>query len=223
MLDKITISFLSGLARNNNKEWFEKHRNEYDAARADFQNFVGKVLQSHQQEDEDLAPLTVKDCLFRINRDVRFAKDKSPYKTNFAAYMAKGGKKSHFAGYYIHIEPGKSFLGGGVWMPMPAETKKIRQEIDYSFAEFEKILGSAMFKRSFAGGLEQSAETKLSKVPKGYEKENPAAEYLKLKSWLATRKLTDEELSSKELIKKVQTSFQALQPLIKFLNQSLED
>lgn len=223
MLGKPTLSFLTGLARNNNKDWFEKNRSDYDLAKAEFQSLVAAVLEGHQKLDEDLVPLTVKDCLFRINRDVRFAKDKSPYKTNIAASMSRGGKKSHFAGYYIHIEPGKSFVGGGIWMPMPAETKKIRQEIDYSFGDFNKILHASSFKTNYPGGLEKSAETQLINIPKGYEKDNPAAEYIKLKSWLATRELTDEELTSKDLARKILTAFKALQPLVKFLNRSLED
>ena len=107
-------------------------------------------------------------------------------------------------------------------MPEPAETKKIRQEIDYSFDEFSKIMKSAAFKSNY-GDLERSAETQLFKVPKGYEKENPAADFLKLKSWIATRNLTDEELTSKDLAKKIIAAFRALQPLNKFLNRSFDD
>lgn len=223
MLGKSTISFLSGLAKNNNREWFEKHRSDYDLVKTDFQNLVINVLEAHQKQDEDLAPLTVKDCLFRINRDIRFAKDKSPYKSNIAASMSKGGKKSHFAGYYIHIEPGKSFVGGGIWVPMPPETKKIRQEIDYSFSEFNKIIGTTAFKKNYPEGLEISAEIQLTNIPKGYEKDNPAAEFLKMKSWIATHNLTDVELTSKDLTRQILSAFKALQPLIKFLNRSLED
>ncbi|MEO6914910.1 MAG: DUF2461 domain-containing protein [Chitinophagaceae bacterium] len=223
MLGKSTISFLTGLARNNNKDWFEKHRSDYDLAKDDFRNLVDKVLITHQKLDDDLSPLTVKDCLFRINRDIRFAKDKTPYKTNIAASMSKGGKKSHFAGYYIHIEPGKSFVGGGIWMPMPPETKKIRQEIDYSFAEFGKLLKASSFKSNYPEGLERSAETQLVNIPKGYEKDNPAAEFLKMKSWIATHEMTNEDLTSKDLVKTILSAFKALQPLIKFLNRSLED
>lgn len=223
MLGKSTLSFLAGLARNNGKDWFEKHRSDYDLAKADFSALIATVLEAHQKLDEDLSPLILKDCLFRINRDVRFAKDKSPYKTNIAASMSKGGKKSRFAGYYIHIQPGKSFVGGGIWMPMPPETKKIRQEIDYSFAEFNTLVNSKAFKTNYPNGLEKSTETQLVNIPKGYDKDNPAAEFLKMKSWIATRELTDEELTSKDLAKKILSAFKALQPLVNFLNRSLED
>lgn len=223
MLSPSTLSFLSRLSRNNNRDWFEEHRNEYESARADFTAFAEQVLKGFQKEDEDLAPLVIKDCLFRINRDIRFSKDKSPYKLNLAASMSRGGKKSHFAGYYIHIEPGRSFAGGGIWMPMPPETKKIRQEIDYGLEEFQQIVTAKPFLNNYPDALERSAETSLSKVPKGYEKDNPAAEYLKLKSWIATAPLTDEELTSKDLVKKVITAFKALMPLVKFLNRSLEN
>lgn len=222
MIRQTTLSFLSDLSRNNNKAWFENHRGDFEAAKDDFASFAGKVLESMQKQDEDLAPLIIKDCLFRINRDVRFSKDKSPYKSHFAALMSKGGKKSNFAGYYLHIEPGKSFVGGGVWMPMPAETKKVRQEIDYSFPEFSKMIGSSAFKKAY-GDLERSPESLLSKVPKGYEKENPAAEYLKLKSWVATHNIADEDVTSKDLTKAVIGAYKALLPLIKFLNRSLDE
>lgn len=223
MLKPSTLEFLSGLAGNNNKDWFEKHRSDFDDAKADFTHFAEGILHAFQKEDEDLAPLTIKDCLFRINRDVRFAKDKSPYKLNIAASMSRGGKKSHFAGYYLHIEPGKSFVGGGIWMPMPEHTKKIRQEIDYSFDEFKKIVNSKNFQANYPEGFERSAEYSLSKVPKDYEKENPAAEFLKLKSWVATRAISDEELTSGNPAKTVLSAFKALTPLVKFLNRSLED
>lgn len=223
MLAPSTLTFLTGLSKNNNKDWFEKHRSDFDEAKADFQKFAESILHSFQKEDEDLAPLTIKDCLFRINRDVRFAKDKSPYKLNIAASMSRGGKKSHFAGYYLHIEPGRSFAGGGIWMPMPEHTKKIRQEIDYSLDEFEKIINSKSFKSNYPEGFERSAEFTLSKVPKGYEKENPGAEYLKLKSWVATKPISDEELTSGNPAKTVLSAFKALMPVVKFLNRSLEE
>src|SRR5215208_1456588 len=127
MLQPATLKFLKALKKNNNKVWFDKHRKDYDAAKNDFENFIQAVLDKQSKNDSDLKELTAKKCMFRINRDVRFSKDKSPYKTNFGASMDKGGKKSGFAGYYFHLEPGKSFLGGGLWMPQPDALKKVRQ------------------------------------------------------------------------------------------------
>lgn len=222
MLQNTTVRFLKDLKKNNNKPWFDSHRHQYDDARSDFEQFIASVILRHSKKDENIRELEAKKCLFRINRDIRFSKDKTPYKTNLGASMARGGKKSIYAGYYFHLEPGnESFVGGGIWMPMPEEMKKIRQEIDYSLDEFKKIVESKKFKAAY-GELYVGEDVKLVKVPQGFEKENSAAEYLKLKSWLALRKLKDEELTSKDLLKKVIDSFEALQPLLNFLNRAIE-
>ncbi|HET9824992.1 MAG TPA: DUF2461 domain-containing protein, partial [Chitinophagaceae bacterium] len=189
-------------------------------ARNDFETFVQSVLDRHSKTDPDLKELTAKKCMFRINRDVRFSKDKSPYKTNFGASMDKGGKKSGLAGYYFHLEPGKSFLGGGIWMPQPDALKKVRQEIDYCFDEFRKIITAKKFKSVYKE-LYAGEGIQLSKVPQGFERDNPAAEYLKLKSWLVLADITDSTLTSKELLPKTVEAFSVLQPLIKFLNRPL--
>jgi len=158
--------------------------------------------------------------MFRINRDIRFSKDKSPYKTNFGASINRGGKKSMLAGYYFHCEPGEAFVGGGIWQPMPPELKKVRQEVDYNFNEFKKIIGSKKFKPVY-GELYKGNDVSLSRMPKGYEENNPAAEYLKLKSYLAMTNLSEKDLISKDLLKNTIAAFEALQPLIKFINEAL--
>ena len=221
MLQHSTLTFLKDLKRNNNKPWFDQHRQRYEAAKQDFEQFISSVLQKFSSRDEDIRTLTAKECLFRINRDVRFAKDKSPYKSNMGASISRGGKKSPFAGYYFHCEPGASFAGGGIWMPEPAEVKKIRQEIDYCFDEFKKIVGSKRFVAVY-GDLSKDKEMTLVNLPKGYEKDNPAADYIKLKSWVATRNLSDSELSSHSLADEVTKTFETLTPLVKLINRALE-
>jgi uncharacterized protein (TIGR02453 family) len=220
MLQSSTLKFLKGLKKNNNKPWFDAHRKEYEAAKNDFENFIQSVLDKHSKNDTDLKALIAKKCMFRINRDVRFSKDKSPYKTNFGASMDKGGKKSGLAGYYFHLEPGKSFLGGGLWMPQPDALKKVRQEIDYCFDEFEKIIVSKKFKTIYRE-LYTGEGVQLSKVPQGFEKDSPAAQYLKFKSWLVLTDLNDSILTSKDLLKKTVEAFSIMQPFIKFLNRPL--
>jgi uncharacterized protein (TIGR02453 family) len=153
---------------------------------------------------------------------VRFAKDKSPYKNNIGASINRGGRKSVFAGYYFHCQPGDSFLGGGLWIPMPADLKKVRQEIDYCFDEFKKITGSKKFK-SVYGDLNKEDGISLVKVPAGFEKDSPAAPYLKLKSFIALKKLDDKDLTSKNLAAITSEAFETLQPLIYFLNRALEE
>lgn len=222
MLEQATLRFLKALKKNNNREWFEKHRYAYEAARIDFQNFVYLLLKDLMLLDPTLADITAKDCLFRVNRDVRFSKDKSPYKTNFGASIKRDGKKSPYAGYYFHLEPGKSFAGGGMWMPDAAALKNMRQEIDYNWNEFSSLVEDKSFKKVF-GTLYSGADMKLSSMPKGYEKENPAADYLKLKCFIAERPLSDEELLSGSLHKKTMEAFKALQPLLRFINRTISD
>ena len=216
-----TLKFLKDLKKNNNKPWFDAHRKEYEAAKKDFEQMIQAVIDRHGKTDKTISHLKAKDCLFHINRDIRFSKDKTPYKTNMGAYINRGGKKSLYGGYYFHCEPGQSFVGGGLWMPMPNELNKVRQEIDYNLAEFKKIIGSKKFK-SVYNDVSRDAEYTLSRVPKGYEADNPAAEYLKLKSFVAIAKVPDADLNSKEIVKKITTAFEALQPMLAFINHSID-
>jgi uncharacterized protein (TIGR02453 family) len=221
MLQASTLKFLKDLKKNNNKPWFDANRKKYEDAKADFLHFIQKVIDTYSKKDKSLSDLKAKDCMFRINRDVRFSKDKSPYKSNFGASINKGGRKAfNSAGYYFHLEPGQLFLGGGIYQPMPPELSKVRQEVDYSFKEFKKIIGSKKFKTIYKD-LDKSKEFTLSRVPKGYEADNPAAEYLKLKSYIAMTQLTDKDVVSKNLLKKTNDAFESLKPMIDFFNRAL--
>lgn len=223
MLQPSTIKFLKDLKKNNNKPWFEKNRSVYENARADFAKFIQAVINQLGKKDVTINNLVAKDCMFRINRDVRFAKDKSPYKSNFGASINKGGKKADTtAGYYFHLSPGSSFMGGGIWMPEPNALKKVRQEIDYNYSDFKKIIDAKKFK-SVYGDLSRASEYTLSRVPKGYEADNPAADYLKMKSYVALAEIKDVDLTSKDLVKKTVASFEALQPLVEFLSLSMAE
>lgn len=223
MIQSSTLQFLKALKKNNNKPWFDQHRSAYEASRADFIQFVQQLIDRHGKKDAGISTLSARDCLFRINRDIRFSKDKSPYKTNFGASINQGGKQSMTtAGYYFHLEPGQSFTGGGIWMPPADALRKVRQEIDYNYKDFLRILRSRSF-QSVYGNLAQDAEYKLSRVPKGYEADNPAAEYLKLKSFIASITLPDAALTGKDLVKTTCASFEALKPLIYFINQAIAD
>jgi uncharacterized protein (TIGR02453 family) len=223
MLQPSTLKFLKDLKKNNDREWFEKNRKAYESAKEDMAKLVDDVVKQFGKKEEGIASLTAKECVYRINRDVRFSKNKAPYKNNMAASLIKGGKKSVNAGYYIQIQPGgESFIGGGRYMVEPLELKKIRQEIDYSWDEFSRIINNKKFKSTY-GELERGEGMALSREPKGYEKDNPAIEYIKLKSFVATTDLSDADLTGKDLVKKIVTAFETLQPLIGFLNRSLEE
>ena len=219
MLQSSTLKFLKDLKKNNNRPWFEGHRKQYEQAKEDFLLLAEKLIAGIATFDPPIAILKAKDCTFRINRDVRFSKDKSPYKNNIAGYFNRNGKKGTGAGYYLHIEPGKSFAAGGLWMPEPKNLVKIRQEIDYSFNDWKKVMGNASFKKTFVEGVKGEA---LVRPPKGYEENNPAIEYLKLKSFIVSRPFTDEGIQSKTFLKDVANTFKAMKPMIDFLNAATE-
>jgi uncharacterized protein (TIGR02453 family) len=214
---KRALGFLTKLKKNNNKEWFDKNRAEYDAVRADATGLVERLLKGIKIFDPTLAAQEPKHSMFRINRDIRFSKDKTPYKTNIGLSFSKGGKSSPSAGYYFHIEPGEAFLGGGVWNPEPEHLAAIRQEIDYNFDEFKRIINAKPFKTLF-GKLQGETTTRL---PKGYTADNPAIEFLKHKSFLMGLKLTNKDLESKDLEKKVLSTFKVMKPMIDFLNRAM--
>jgi uncharacterized protein (TIGR02453 family) len=221
MLKTSSLSFLRNLKKNNNKPWFEANRTAYENCKTDFHNYVTQMIESITGFDKPIGLLSAKDCTFRINRDVRFSKDKSPYKANMGASFNRGGKKIQGAGYYFHFEPrNKSFAAGGIYMPMPPDLAKIRQEIDYSFNNFKKIVSAPVFKKTFTKGVE-GIEV-LSRPPKGYDETNPAVAFLKMKSFLVTRPITDAELQSKNLLKEVTKTFQTMKDFISFLNQAIQ-
>ena len=219
MIHTETIQFLKALKKNNSKEWFDQNRKSYEQAKENYMDFVEGILGRMKKIDTSLADLEPKQCVFRINRDVRFSKNKDPYKTNMGASFSKGGKKIQCAGYYFHLEPGGSFIGGGFWMPMAPELNKIRQEIDYNVEAFNKIINKKKFKDIF-GSLSESE--KLSRPPKGYEADNPAIELLKLKSFIVMKEVKDAELIGKELANKVVDHFETMMPLVDFLNKAID-
>lgn len=222
MISSPTLAFLKALKKNNNKTWFDEHRENYNAAKYNFEEFVALLLQKMIEFDEDMKELIPKNCTFRINRDVRFSKNKTPYKINLSASFNRGGKKSMYGGYYFHLQPGNNnFVGGGLWRPEPADLKKLRQEIDYCFPEFKKIIGAPAFKKHY-GGLEKDENQMLVNIPKGYDKENPAADYLRMKSYIATKNLSDDDVLSPKLVSEVIQSFKALMPLVKFINRAFD-
>ena len=220
MLQSSTLKFLKELKKNNNKPWFDENRKQYELAKADFYLVVDKLIEGIAKFDEPIGALKAKDCAFRINRDVRFSKDKSPYKTNMGASITQGGKKINGAGYYFHCEPGQSFAAGGFYMPEAPQLAKIRQEIDYSFDEWKNIVENKTFKKYFTEGVE-GIET-LSRPPKGYDENNPAIKFLKMKGFIISRSFTDTEMQDKNSIKEITKTFEAMKPIIDFLNKATE-
>lgn len=214
---KHLLDFLSRLHQNNNKEWFDAHKKEYEALRKEWIAFVGDSIQAFGAFDQKLLSLEPKQCIFRINRDIRFSKDKSPYKNNFGMSLTVGGKKEEFCGYYLHVQPGGCFIAGGAYQPKPDKLAAIRQEIDYSFETFQKIVTAKSFTSQF-GAL---SGDQLSRPPKGYDAENPAIEYLKHKGFIAQKKLDDKTLLDKNFMKELVKPAKAMKPLIDFLREAI--
>jgi len=212
------IQFLKQLSQNNHKEWFDENRKTYELCKTDFINTVDSIIKNCEKFDKELINLEAKKCIFRINKDVRFSKDKSPYKLNFGASINPGGKKSMIPGYYLHIEPGKSFLAGGCYQPMPDVLASIRQEIDYNTEEFKKILNHKDFKLYFKS---LSNDDKLKTAPKGYDKNHPELELLQHKHFIAIHQLTDAQIKSADFDKRVTKVFKALLPLNQFLRKAV--
>jgi len=216
---KDTLLFLKDLAARNDREWFAANKKRFEAASKDVEALVGEIITKAAKWDKSLEGVQAKDCVFRIYRDVRFSKDKSPYKTAMGALIGKEGRKSTSAINYLHIEPGKSFVAGGAYMPDTAKMKAIRQEIDYNLEEFEALLNQKDFKAYFKG-LEEG-EHKGKMMPKGYAKDNPAAEYLRFKSIIATRYFTDKEVESNSFKELVLEGLKLVQPLNAYLNRAM--
>ena len=218
MLHASTLTFMSQLARNNNKPWFDEHKKEYQSVKEDFEELVTAVLAGISDIEPSLRDTTAKSSIMRIYRDTRFSKDKTPYKTNLGAGFGMGGGKNVYGGYYLHIEPGgKSFAGGGMWQPEGPVLRAIRQEIDYNFADFSNIINDKQFKKLFG----QIDGERLVKAPQGYSPDNPAVEYLKLKSFTVGGKLADEDLTKKTLVKKITDIYRTMKPFVDFLNRAV--
>lgn len=212
------MHFLEELQANNQREWMHAQEKRYKIARQYFITMIERLLPLLQNIDPQLVNLQAKDCMYRQARDIRFSKDKTPYKTHFSLAFAQGGKNSGKAVYYFQFGPSVTFLGGGVYMPPSPVLKRIREEIDYCSEEWNSIVSNHSFKSLF-GELD---DVRMRTIPKGYEKEHPMASYLRLQSFTASATLQPQELLSPAVEQKIINSFQALVPFIHFLNRALE-
>ncbi|WP_026897063.1 DUF2461 domain-containing protein [Daejeonella oryzae] len=219
MITEATFNFLKELNQNNEREWFHAHKEEHDKARNNVLDFTGEIITELSLIDQLIpADLDPKACVMRIYRDIRFSKDKTPYKTNFGAGISPYGKNFNGPGYYLHINPDECFVAGGCWLPEPEQLKLIRQEIDYNSGEFRKIIDNTEFQNYF-GSLE--TEHTLKTVPKGYSADHSEINYLKLKSFTVSHKLTAKELQQKDAVKKVIMGFAIMHPFIVYLRNAL--
>jgi uncharacterized protein (TIGR02453 family) len=221
MISKEAVQFIEDLKKNNNTEWMHANKKRYEAFKKDYHLFIASVLDKMKPLDKSLEPLEVKNCTFRINRDIRFAKDKSPYKTNIGVWMTTNKNRKNSPGYYIHFEKGGSFIAGGVWCPEVEELKKIRKEIAFFYDDLENIVHNKDFKKEFIEITREESNV-LKKAPKGYEPDHPAIEFLKLKSFTATQKIEDKLFTDPDFSEKIATKLITLKPFNDFLNRALE-
>jgi len=217
-LMKEILSFLLDLKQNNNRDWFNSHKSRYQESLEQFRQFTGELLTGIAGFDPSVGDLVPRDAIFRIYKDVRFSKDKSPYKTHFGCWMAKGGRKSTDAGYYFHLEPGNSFLAAGVWMPPKEQLKLIRQEIVYQPEAYMKVINDPLIKKNYERG---GKEDMLKKGPAGFPKDGPMLEEIKYKHYVYSRNYSDAEILDKQLADRVVREYQGLYPLVTYLNHAM--
>jgi uncharacterized protein (TIGR02453 family) len=215
-IKKSTLDFLTAVKCNNNRDWFIANRPSYLDAKDNFESFVQEVIDRIILFDPIMKGLEAKSCVFRINRDIRFSNDKSPYKSHFGAFIVKGGKQNgdKYAGYYFHIEPGASILAGGAYTPPAPWLSAIREKISDNADEFIKITRTKDFIKYF-GSIDGE---KLKTAPKGYPKDHPHIELLKFKSYLVVNNAADKLVLSKDYMDHVVNVFKAMKPLNDYLN-----
>lgn len=218
VLSPDTLAFLGELSKNNDRDWFAENKERYLAAKANAEELAADLIRETSRFDPLVAGLIPKNSLFRIYRDVRFSKDKSPYKTHFGLWFSPAGKNSGGPGYYLHIEPGTSFLAGGYWMPPADHLKAIRQEIDYNGRELKKFLTSEAFRKYF-GQFDE--ESKLKTAPQGYPKDHPDLELLKLKSFTVRHAIKDSLLTGKNTARNIAGVWKELFPMNAFLRNAV--
>lgn len=215
---KNILDFLNQLKKNNNRDWFNDNKKTYLEAKAEFDAMVNRLIPEIRKFDPAIGTLTAKECVFRIYRDVRFSKDKSPYKTNMGGFITRGGRKAGFAGYYLHIDPEESFIAGGNHMPSTENLKKIRQEILYNVDDFKKIINNSSFKKVY-GELDGE---KLSRPPKDFPADFADIDLLKFKSFTVMHSIKAEQILDSDFESYVTKTFKTLYPLNDFLNQAID-
>ncbi len=219
MLEKNTIDFFRQLRENNNRQWFNEHKSEFDKIWNNFKEFVQVMINEIAEIDPSVRSVQVKDCLFRIYRDVRFAKDKAPYKSNLGAYIVRGGRHSNFAGYYIHIEPDNCMFAGGIYMPKSDVLRKIWNSIYSNPDDLKDILKNKEFIKHYR----EIDDDKYKSVPRGFPKDFPDAELIKFKSYSIWKLVSNEFYLKDNVVKKVKELTRVMFPFNSYFNSILDE
>lgn len=213
------LQFLKALELHNQREWFDANRSQYEKTRNVFLDITAWLIDEIRKFDPEVPLLQPKECMFRIFRDVRFSNDKRPFKTNYGSYIARGGRKSGFAGYYLHVQPGEYFLSGGVYMPSAENLLAIRQEIYYHPEEYLQIIEN----KSFTSVFDQHYFDPLKTAPKGFPKDWEHIGLIKNRSFGFGRSLAEKELLSGDFLEKSVPVFKELLPLNHFFNRAISE
>lgn len=221
MIRKEALQFLEDLAANNHTEWMHAHKKRYEDYKKEYHNLISSVLAAMKPVDETLEPLEVKHCTFRINRDIRFSKDKSPYKTNMGIWMSQNKIRKNSPGYYIHYEKGNSFIAGGVWCPEPSDLKLLRKEIEFFYDDLLAIVTEHHFAKEFVD-FDRDDSNELKKAPKDIDPKHPAISFLKLKSFTVSQKIEDHLFTQEDFSNLVAQKMSSIKPLNDFLRRALE-
>ena len=215
------VSFLAELAENNNKPWFEAHRDEYQALRDQFTDLVGELIGRISEFDDSVRWVDPKSCLFRIYRDVRFSREKTPYKTTFAASIGERGRKDDAPGYYFHVdEKGALLVAGGVYMPPTERLARIREYI----ADHPEKLQAVLRKKAFKAAFGDLWDERLKRPPRGYSEDTPMIGYIKLKHYIAeTERDVSTEAAAKDVVPWMADNFQAMYPFLRWLRDAVKE
>ena len=216
----LVLDFLAQLKLNNNREWFQENKKWYETSKKEVENFVTGMITTISAIDPSIQAPAMKDCMFRIFRDVRFGADKSPYKTNFGAFIARGGRKSSYPGYYFHFEPGESMLAGGVYQPEPDTLKLLRNEVYFHSTDLKEIMGKPSFKKYFG---QLGDFDKMKKAPKDYPADFPDIDLLKYRSYIVSQSIPDKIVTSESYQKQILEMLKELQPFMAFLNRAISN
>ncbi len=215
-LSKMALGFLKDLKAHNERDWFNANKDRFLAAQTEFTELCAELLKGMAKFDKGVVGVDPRKCVFRIYRDTRFAKDKAPFKTNFGALLGNKGHMGSRAGYYLHVEPGASFVGGGVYMVDGKIMTAVRQHISANAAAFRKILATQGFEQTF-----RFEGDKLSKVPQGFAKDDPMAEYLKYKNFAVVHDLSDKLLMQADATDQILALYKAMKPFNTFIDKPL--
>lgn len=220
MNTQFVLDFLKDLKLNNNRDWFQLNKNRYDNAKLEVEKFAAELILLISAVDSSVQMPLVKDCMFRIFRDVRFGADKSPYKTNFGFFIARGSRKSIYPGYYFHFEPDACMIAAGIYQPNPDSLKLLRNEVYFNSIEFKNILEKPTFKKQFP---QLDDFDKMKKAPKDFPADFHNVDLLKYRSYIVSQNVSDKMVVSNQYLVHIETLIKELQPFMQFLNKAISN